>query len=134
MRETMHNAQGIGLAAPQGGKSVALCIVEMEDEDQDDAIPFLAMANPRITWKGLRQVSMEEGCLSIPGLYGQVRRPQRIRVKYQDLTGAKQELEASGLFARVLQHEIDHLGGILFTSHTNKKKLQTREVKDYPRI
>lgn len=134
MRETMHNAKGLGLAAPQIGKSISLCVLEFEDPDGEETIPFTVLINPRITWHGFRQSVEEEACLSIPGVYGDVKRPTAIRVKAQNLEGEVVHIEATGLFSRALQHEIDHLNGKLFTSYVPKKKLGTRPAPDYPRI
>lgn len=134
MRETMHNAKGVGLAAPQIGKSVALCVIELVDDDPDVAIPFFALINPRVTWKSKKMVSMEEACLSILGIEGTVKRADRVRVKAKNPEGEPIEIEADGYFARVLQHEIDHLNGILFTSYLIKRQLKNREIIEYPRI
>jgi peptide deformylase len=134
MRETMHNAKGLGLAAPQINRGISICILEFEDEDGEDTIPFTVLINPRITWRGFRQSIDEEACLSIPGVFGDVKRPSAIRVKAQNLDGETIQLEARGLFARALQHEIDHLQGKLFTSYVTKKNLGTRIAPDYPRI
>lgn len=130
MRETMHNAVGIGLAAPQVGRSLRLFTIESEE----DEIPYTVFINPRLTWKSLRSRTDEEGCLSVPGLYGPVRRPSEVRVKALNLNGEIFELRTSGLFARAIQHENDHLQGILFTQFVAKKKISTRVVPDYPRI
>ena len=134
MRETMKNAKGIGLAAPQVGQSIALCVIEMEEDEDGDALPFLAVFNPRITWRSTRQANFVEGCLSLPGIEGTVRRPERIRVKAKDLQGQPIQIEADGLLARVLQHEIDHLSGTLFVSYLQKNKLHQKDIPDYPRI
>lgn len=134
MRETMHNAQGLGLAAPQVGKSIALCILEFQPEDApEDTIPFTVLINPRVTWKSARTETDEEACLSIPGIFGPVKRPRDVRIKAENLEGETIELELSGLFARAAQHEIDHLNGILFTSYVPRKKLGERPAPDYPR-
>lgn len=133
MQTTMHNAIGIGLAAPQVGHGVALIVIEMHDPENDgEQVPFTALVNPRITWHSLKQVVITEACLSIPGFEGDVRRPEKVRVKAQDTEGRKLTLEADGLFARVLQHEIDHLNGILFTDYVPKKKLVERPLVEYP--
>ena len=133
MRATMHNAIGIGLAAPQVGHGLTLIVVEMHDPDYDgETIPFTALVNPRITWHSFKQIVIAEACLSIPGIEGDVRRPEKVRIKAQDIDGRKLTLEASGLFARVLQHEIDHLNGILFTDYVPKKKLVERPLVEYP--
>lgn len=133
MRQTMHNAIGIGLAAPQVGSGIALIVVEINDEDDEQAsVPFMALVNPRITWHSLKQTVIAEACLSIPGIEGNVKRPEKVRVKAQDTSGKKLQFEADGMLARVLQHEIDHLHGILFTDFVPKKKLVQRPLVDYP--
>ncbi|CAN5167810.1 peptide deformylase [soil metagenome] len=138
MRETMHNAKGLGLAAPQINRGISLCILEFEDpegeSERGEAFPFTVLINPRITWQGFRQSVDEEACLSIPGVYGDVKRPSAIRVKALNLDGETVQIEARGLFARAIQHEIDHLNGKLFTSYVTKKNLGTRPAPDYPRI
>lgn len=105
-------SSGIGLAAPQIGRSLRLCIINLEHL----GIPPFALVNPKITKKSWKKTEMEEGCLSIPGVFGIVKRPEKIRVKAKNLNGQESELEASGLLSRVIQHEVDHLDGILFTS------------------
>lgn len=135
MRETMHNAAGIGLAAPQIGQSISLCVLEFPpSKDYDESFPFLALINPRLTWKSLRQDLQVEACLSIPGLEGAVKRALKVRVKAKNLDDETVEIRAEGLLARVLQHEIDHLQGILFTSLVLKKDLIQRKIRNYPRI
>lgn len=134
MRETMHNALGVGLAAPQIGQSISLCILEYMDPEADEQFPFMALINPRVTWSGSKEVVMEEACLSIPGIAGNVKRPDRVRVKGLNLAGEPVEIGARGLLARALQHEIDHLNGVLFTSYVPKKQLKDRPTPDYPRI
>ncbi|MDO8471533.1 MAG: peptide deformylase [bacterium] len=125
MRQTMHAANGMGLAAPQVGLSQQLCIIEYLPKDGEgklieaDAIAFFALANPKITWQSAQQITMTEGCLSLPGLEGEVTRPKRLRVKGQDETGNKLVIKASGMLARILQHEIDHLNGVLYDSKLN---------------
>lgn len=133
MRQTMHHAIGIGLAAPQVGQNVAMIVLELPSEEEpEEAIPFMALVNPRITWHSFKQNFFAEACLSIPGVEGPVRRPTKIRIKAQDLQGNKLSIEADGMLARVLQHEIDHLHGILFTDYVPKKKLIERPLVDYP--
>ena len=135
MRETMHNAKGIGLAAPQIGQSLSMCVIEIDDpESEEPHFPFTVLINPRITWKSTKIVPFIEACLSIPGTEGKVMRPDRVRVKAKNLEGETFELEADGLLARVVQHEIDHLHGILFTKYVPKKGLVTRKAPEYPRI
>lgn len=118
MRETMHQARGIGLAAPQVGELKQVLIVEYAPEskaDEVDTIPFTALVNPRVTWTSPDKVEMWEGCLSIPGMEGAVIRPRKVRIKGYTPTGEKIQIKASGLFGRVLQHEIDHLHGQLYS-------------------
>ena len=117
MIDTCRKAQGIGLAAPQVGVSVRLCIINLEHLG---LAPF-ALVNPKITKFSWKKVKLEEGCLSIPGIYGQVRRPAKVVVKALNLDGQEIKFEADGMLARVLQHEFDHLDGILFTSKMVKQ-------------
>lgn len=107
MEETMEANDGIGLAAPQIGQSINLAIIKTEDG-------MLPLINPKITRRSLTTESMEEGCLSIPKVYGDVRRPKVIRVSSLDLQGNKTKFTAKGMLARVIQHEVDHLNGVLF--------------------
>ena len=112
MIETCRSAQGIGLAAPQIGQSIRLCVVNLEHM----GISPLVLINPRIVKKSWKKSEMEEGCLSVPGVFGIVKRPERIKVRALNLKGQENELNADGLLARVIQHEVDHLDGILITS------------------
>ncbi len=113
MIDTMYAAKGIGIAAPQIGHSKRVIIVKTEDEP-------LALINPVIIKKSFRKESGEEGCLSIPGIFGTVRRYKKITVEALDTHGNKVTFEASDLFARVIQHEIDHIDGILFIDRAKK--------------
>lgn len=115
MRETMHAHRGMGLAAPQVGQSIKLFIIEYAGSDDDPAIPFTAYVNPQITWSSFNTAVMNEGCLSVPNLEGNVRRPKRITLTAQDLKGNPVRIKAKGLLARIMQHELDHLNGIIFT-------------------
>jgi peptide deformylase len=112
MIDTCRKAQGIGLAAPQIGKSIRLCIINLEHL----GLPPFALVNPKIVKTSWKKADMEEGCLSIPGLYGMVKRPAKVTVEAMNIEGNKTKFEADGILARVLQHEIDHLDGVLFTS------------------
>lgn len=108
MGETMYEADGIGLAAPQIGLMRRLVVIDLYDDQG-----LRVFVNPEIlATEG--EVSMEEGCLSVPGRRGCVKRPEKISLRYQDIKGKFHELEAEGLLARVLQHEIDHLNGVLY--------------------
>lgn len=128
MIETMYDAPGVGLAAPQIGESIQLIVVNAsQDEDGEES---LVMINPEITEKEGQQVD-EEGCLSVLDLTASVKRSQKITVSYQDITGEAQELTVEDRFAVVLQHEIDHLHGILFIDHlsTLKRALYKKKIK-----
>lgn len=107
MVETMKAKNGVGLAAPQIGQNIRLVVVGYKDKD-------LVIINPKIIKKSLLKEWDEEGCLSIPHKYGQVKRHKNITVKYLNENAQEQTLKASGLLARIIQHEIDHLDGILF--------------------
>lgn len=108
MRETMKGAGGIGLAANQIGFNLSLFVAKTERK-------LHAVFNPKLVWASKEEDEMEEGCLSIPKTYGIVRRPVAVRVEAQDMKGKKVEFTPTGLLARVFQHEMDHLNGILFT-------------------
>jgi peptide deformylase len=108
MGETMYDANGIGLAAPQIGLMRRLVVIDLYDDEG-----LRVFINPEITGTE-GEVSMEEGCLSIPGRRGCVKRPEKITLRYQDLKGKAHEIEAEGLLSRALQHEIDHLNGVLY--------------------
>lgn len=118
MFETMYEAPGIGLAAPQVGVGRRLCVV---DVSEDKNAP-LCLINPEITWRSENLVTAEEGCLSLPDQYAEVTRPDAVELVYQDETGAERKLRAEGLLARCIQHEVDHLDGILFIDHVSALK------------
>ena len=120
MFETMYAAPGIGLAAIQIG--VAQRVVTMDLAKKNDPKAPLVFINPEVTWKADERATYEEGCLSIPDYYEEVERPSAVRVKYLDLDGAPREIEATGLLATCLQHEIDHTNGVLFIDHISKLK------------
>jgi peptide deformylase len=114
--ETMYHKKGIGLASTQVGIDKRVIVVDLGERGDAPAKPFL-MANPELLWISPTQQTTEEGCLSVPGYYGEVVRPLEVRVSYLDENNQHQQLEASGLLADCLQHEIDHLNGILFVDH-----------------
>ena len=120
MLETMYAAPGIGLAAIQVGEPMRLIVLDPARKDEAKAPLFLA--NPRVVATSDETSSYEEGCLSIPDHYEEVTRPARVRVAYLDRDGAEREIEADGLMATVLQHEIDHLDGVLFVDHISRLK------------
>jgi peptide deformylase len=120
MFETMYDAPGIGLAAIQVG--VARRVVTMDLSKKDEDKEQRVFINPEVVWSSEETRLHEEGCLSIPEFYEEVERPAQVRVKYLDLAGKQQEIEASGLLATCLQHEIDHTNGVLFIDHISKLK------------
>jgi peptide deformylase len=120
MFETMYDAPGIGLAAIQVG--IARRVVTMDLSKKDEDKEQRVFINPEIVWSSEETRLHEEGCLSIPEFYEEVERPAQVRVKYLDLAGKQQEIEASGLLATCLQHEIDHTNGVLFIDHISKLK------------
>jgi len=117
MFETMYEAHGIGLAAPQVGILRKVIVVDTTEPDEK-----FALVNPKIIWQSQEMDLMKEGCLSIPGVDGEVSRPAGIRVKAQAVDGEEFELAASGLLARCIQHEMDHLNGILFVDHLRESE------------
>ena len=121
MIETMRQAPGVGLAAPQVGESIRLIVVEYGDED-DEAIPprLYVMANPDITRTSPETLLGTEGCLSIPGIQGDVERFEALTVKGLNRHGHPMTVKAKGWLARIFQHEIDHLDGVLFVDRAEK--------------
>jgi peptide deformylase len=126
--ETMYDAPGIGLAAIQVG--VAKRVVTMDLSKKDDDHKPQVFINPEVIWKSDEISKYEEGCLSIPEFYEEVGRPAQVKVKYLDLDGTEHEIEASGLLATCLQHEIDHTNGVLFIDYISKLK-RDRIVKKF---
>lgn len=120
MLETMYDAPGIGLAAIQIGLPMRLLVIDLAKED-DEPAPHV-FVNPEILESSDERSVYEEGCLSIPEYYAEVERPAFVRVKYVDRDGKQQEMQAEGLMATCLQHEIDHLDGVLFIDHISKLK------------
>jgi peptide deformylase len=120
MFETMYDAPGIGLAAIQVGAPKR--IITMDLAKKEEPRKPQVFINPEILWTSEEKATYEEGCLSIPEFYDDVERPAQVKVKYLDLEGKPQEVMANGLFATCLQHEIDHLNGILFIDHISRLK------------
>ncbi|AMB44773.1 MULTISPECIES: peptide deformylase [Methylobacteriaceae] len=120
MIETMYDAPGVGLAAIQIG--VAKRVVTIDTSKDENAKNPTVYLNPEIVWVSEEKRVYDEGCLSIPEFYGEVERPDRVRVRYMNLDGQTVEQEADGLLATCLQHEIDHLNGVLFIDHLSKLK------------
>ena len=120
MLETMYAAPGIGLAANQIGVLKRVLVLDVAREG--DAPKPIGMANPEVVWRSDEMSTYNEGCLSLPEHYADITRPAAVRVRYVDRDGAKQEIEADGLLATCIQHEIDHLDGILFVDHLSALK------------
>ncbi|MDR6769860.1 peptide deformylase [Azospirillum sp. BE72] len=120
MVETMYDANGIGLAAPQVGVLDRVIVVDVHEKGEP-ANP-IRLANPEIVWSSDEKAVCEEGCLSVPEQYAEVTRPQRIRVRYLDEKNQQQEIEADGMLATCIQHEIDHLNGVLFVDYLSMLK------------
>ena len=120
MLETMYECGGCGLAAPQVGISKRIVVIDTAHEDEEPRPLFLV--NPEIVWHSDEKKICEEGCLSVPGMRAEVERPAAVKVKYVDYDGEEQELSSDDFLAVVLQHEIDHLDGILFIDYLSKLK------------
>ncbi|MEI8033092.1 MAG: peptide deformylase [Chlorobiaceae bacterium] len=128
MFESMHNASGIGLAAPQVGRSLRLLVLDVSCLEEYSDVKPMVVINPHLqAVRGFN--SMEEGCLSIPGVQGDVERPAAITLKYRDEQFLERSGEFSGMLARVLQHEIDHLDGKLFVDRMEKRELRKIQKK-----
>lgn len=133
MVATMHHAEGIGLAAQQIGRALQLCVIDLTVAKRDftweldgkksplDLWMPAALVNPVVTVLPGPETSYEEGCLSFPDIRGDVERPDAIRVEFQDLEGGKHVLVCNGLLGRCVQHEVDHLNGVLFIDRMDKK-------------
>ncbi|MBE7212278.1 MAG: peptide deformylase [Gluconacetobacter diazotrophicus] len=119
MFAAMYRAPGIGLAAPQVGRDLRFAIVDLHENDVRAPITLL---NPEIVRASATLATREEGCLSLPGQYAEITRPETVRVRFQDLDGRTHELDADGLLATCLQHELDHLDGVLFVDHLSALK------------
>jgi peptide deformylase len=125
MLDTMYDAPGIGLAAIQIGvprRVVVTDVAKPAEEGEEQAREPMVFINPEVVWASEERRAYDEGCLSIPEYYAEVERPDRVRVRYLDLDGKTQEIEADGLLATCLQHEIDHLNGVLFIDHLSRLK------------
>jgi peptide deformylase len=119
MFATMYRAPGIGLAAPQVGVGLRFAVVDLMADDKPAPI---ALINPEVLARSEELATREEGCLSLPGQYADVTRPARVTVRHTDADGVRRQIEADGLLAACLQHEIDHLDGVLFVDHLSALK------------
>ena len=131
MVETMHEAPGIGLSAIQVAEALRLVVVDLAKKDEPPQP--LQFINPEIVWSADDRSVYEEGCLSIPEYYEEVERPASVRARFVDRDGKQQEILAEGLLATVLQHEIDHLDGVLFIDHISKLK-RDRVTKKFAKM
>jgi peptide deformylase len=139
MRDTMHDAPGVGLAAPQIGVSLRLAVIEDKPENLKDlpadylkerdrkAVPFHVVVNPRLTLEGSADVEFFEGCLSLAGFTAVVPRARRVRVECLDHQGEPKIIQASGWYARILQHEIDHLDGTVYIDRMRARTFMSVE-------
>lgn len=120
MLATMYEAPGVGLAAVQVGVHQRLVTIDVSHEDE--ARKPMVFVNPEVLWRSEDMNVYEEGCLSIPDYYEEVERPAKVKVRFTNLAGEPQEIDADGLLATCLQHEIDHLDGVLFIDHLSRLK------------
>ena len=120
MAETMYDAPGIGLAGPQIGELKRLIVMDCSRDDENSEL--WQMINPEVIELSEDNSTLEEGCLSIPGHTAEVSRPDWIKLRFTDIKGKEQQIKAEGLLAACIQHEIDHLNGILFIDHISKLK------------
>ena len=143
MFDTMRNSNGIGLAANQVGVNQAIFVIDVSIVEGYENYKPMTVINPEITFRSEEKVFIEEGCLSVPNVRNEIERPSKIVIKYLDSDMKEQSIEADSLLARVLQHEYDHLQGILFTDYFNDKakkefknilnKIKNRKVEiEYP--
>ncbi len=149
MFDTMYNAEGVGLAAPQIGLPLRIFVADAspynEQEGEQKEYEPVTMINPEITVESKDTTTMDEGCLSIPDVMGPVTRPEKVVVEFKDRHFSEQKRDVDGQLARIIQHEIDHLDGILFIDHLSffKRKLVASKLKalaegeiqiDYPAV
>ncbi|MGC6512665.1 MAG: peptide deformylase [Parvibaculales bacterium] len=136
MLETMYAANGIGLAAIQIGEAQRVIVMDLspseapDDSDQEDRYDLSGLkdekpryfVNPEITWTSEEMSNYQEGCLSVPGFYDDVERPARCKVRFMDYDGETQEIDCEGMLATCIQHEMDHLNGVVFLDHLSRLK------------
>jgi len=128
MLETMYDAPGIGLAAVQIGVPKRIIVMDLARSDEEPPAPRY-FVNPEITWASEETLPYEEGCLSVPEIYDEVERPARVKLRYLDYHGNQVEEDAEGLFAVCIQHEMDHLEGVLFIDHLSRLKRERAVAK-----
>lgn len=133
MVQTMYAAPGVGLAAIQVGQSVRVMVIDIAEEDAPPAPQYFV--NPEITWRSEELATYNEGCLSVPEQYADIDRPIECRVSYLDYHGEEQNIHAEGLLSTCIQHELDHLNGIVFIDYLSalKRSIYVRKVKKLAR-
>jgi peptide deformylase len=129
MLQTMYSADGIGLAAPQVGVNKQVIVLDCEPENPENKP--LILINPVIKRLGRNLCDFQEGCLSVPGVYMEVTRPEEVEVSYKDENGRPQTLKATGLLSRAIQHEMDHLNGVMFVDRVENGLALTEELKKH---
>lgn len=131
MLQTMYDAPGIGLAANQVGLLNRVLVMDLSSREDSEKPAPVFMANPQVLWQSEDFSVLKEGCLSIPQQYAEVQRPAKVRVSYLDYDGKEAELEAEGLLSHCVQHEIDHLNGVLFIDYLSglKRNMIMRKVE-----
>ena len=127
MLDTMYDAPGIGLAAIQIGVAQRVLVIDLAKQDEEKQP--MVFINPEIVWSSEERAVYDEGCLSIPEYYEEVERPARVRVRFLDRDGKPQEIEADGLLATCIQHEMDHLNGVVFIDHISRLKRESCNKK-----
>ncbi|MDJ0900024.1 MAG: peptide deformylase [Xenococcus sp. MO_188.B8] len=127
MLQTMYSNDGIGLAAPQVGVNKQVIVIDCQLDKPE--VPALVLINPKITRSSSQVCSGEEGCLSIPGVYLDVIRPSAIEVSFKDENGKPQKIQAKDLLARVIQHEMDHLNGVMFVDRVENEIALNEQLK-----
>ena len=134
MLDTMYDAPGIGLAAIQIGEPVRVIVMDLAGEDEEKQPRYFV--NPEIIWRSEELASYEEGCLSVPEIYDSVERPTKVRLRYLNRDGVQIEEEADGIYAVCIQHEMDHLEGVLFIDHLSRLKREraVNKVKKLVRV
>ena len=129
MAETMYDAPGVGLAASQVDEHIQLVVIDTSDSQKE----LMVFINPEIIWVSDEKTVYDEGCLSVPGIYDGVERPAQVKVRALDVDGNPFELEAQGLMAVCIQHEIDHLKGVVFVEYLSllkRNRIKTRMLKE----
>ncbi|AOO80670.1 peptide deformylase [Bosea vaviloviae] len=132
MLATMYDAPGIGLAAIQIGVPKRIVTIDLSKSDDEEKVPMV-FVNPEVIWTSEEMSTHEEGCLSIPEYYEEIERPASIKLRYMDLDGKTQEIAAEGLLATCLQHEVDHLNGVLFIDYLSRLKRE-RVTKRFAKV